>query len=215
GRIADAPAMRWRGCHLDVARRFYSSEEVKQFLAVLAWNKLNVLHWHLSDDEAWRVEIAAYPALTETVAFRGYGAAIPPLLGSGPEASGGYYTQDAVRDIVDLADDFGIEVVPEIDMPGHCYALLQALPELRDRKEQGTYLSIQGFPDNCLNPGVGRVYTAVEAILGELCELFPSPYFHGGADEVPTDAWAGSPLARGLGDKLETPGTAALQAHFL
>ncbi len=77
GRIEDSPAMRWRGCHLDVARRFYSSEEIKQFLAVLAWNKLNVFHWHLSDDEAWRVEIEAYPALTDKSAWRGYGMASP------------------------------------------------------------------------------------------------------------------------------------------
>ena len=215
GRIEDRPAMRWRGCHLDVARRFYSSEEIKQFLSILCWNKLNVLHWHLSDDEAWRVEIDAYPALTETAAWRGYGQAIPPLLGAGPEPSGGYYTQDAVRDIVDLAEDFGIDVVPEIDMPGHCYALLQVLPELRDKNEPGTGKSIQAFPNNSLNPGVGAVYTAVETILGELVELFPSQYFHVGADEVPANAWETSPLAQGLLQKLDGDGTAALQAHFL
>lgn len=215
GRIEDEPAMRWRGCHLDVARRFYSSEEVKQFLCVLAWNKLNVFHWHLSDDEGWRVEIDAYPQLTEKAAWRGYGMAIPPLLGSGPEPTGGYYSKDAVRDIVDLAEDFGIDVVPEIDVPGHCFALLQALPELRDRGENGLYHSIQSFPNNCLNPGVGAVYTAIEKIFDELCELFPSPYFHVGADEVPAEAWSSSPLANGLREKLGTSGAAGLQAHFL
>lgn len=215
GRIEDRPAMRWRGCHLDVARRFYSSEEIKQFLSVMCWNKLNVFHWHLSDDEAWRVEIDAYPALTENAAWRGHGKMLPPLLGSGPEPYGGYYTKDTVRDIVDLAQDFGIDVVPEIDMPGHCYALLAALPELADRKETGVYHSIQGFPNNCLNPGVGAVYTAIEAILSELVDLFPSQYFHVGADEVPPDAWQTSPLAQGLSEKLDASGAAALQAHFL
>ena len=213
GRIEDAPAMRWRGCHLDVARRFYSSEEVKQFLALLAWNKLNVFHWHLSDDEGWRVEIDAYPALTEKAAWRGYGAALPPLLGSGPELTGGYYTKDAVRDIVDLAEDFGIDVVPEIDVPGHCYGLLQALPELRDKGENAPYRSIQSFPNNCLNPGVGAVYTAIETIFGELCELFPSPYFHVGADEVPAGAGRVA-QGQGAGRKLGDGSTAALQAHF-
>lgn len=215
GRIVDEPAMRWRGCHLDVARRFYSGEEVKQFIAILAWNKLNVFHWHLSDDEAWRVEIEAYPELTEAGAWRGYGKSIPPLLGSGPEPTGGYYTKDAIRDIVDLAEDFGVEIVPEIDMPGHCYALLQAIPSLRDAGENGLYHSIQGFPNNCLNPGVTAVYPAVETIIDELIDLFPSRYFHIGADEVPAGAWASSPKARALGGKLGETGSSALQAHFL
>ncbi len=215
GRIEDRPRMRWRGCHLDVARRFYSSEEIKQFLCILAWNKLNVFHWHLSDDEAWRVEVNAYPALTGRAAWRGHGEAIPPLLGSGPERTGGHYTQDAVRDIVDLAQDFGIEVVPEIDIPGHCYALLQALPELVDLDESGQYGSIQHFPNNCLNPAVEAVYHTLEAIFGELCELFPSRYFHVGADEVPADAWHGSPLANRLRADLGVAGAAPLQAHLL
>ena len=214
GRIEDAPQHRWRGCHLDVARRFYSNEEVKQFLAVMAWIKLNVFHWHLSDDDAWRVEIDAYPELTEVgVARLRHGAAAAPRLRAG--TTGGYYSKNAVRDIVDLAEDFGIDVVPEIDVPGHCYAMLQALPELRDRGENGLSQSIQSFPNNCLNPAVGQVYTAIEAIFAELCELFPSPYFHVGADEVPADAWASSPLANGLREKLGVTGAAGLQAHFL
>jgi hexosaminidase len=215
GRIADEPAMAWRGSHLDVARRFFSGEEVKQFIAILAWNKLNVLHWHLSDDEAWRVEIEAYPELTDIGAWRGYGMAVPPLLGSGPEPTGGYYTKEAIRDIIDLAEDFGVEVVPEIDMPGHCYAMLQAIPSLRDAGENGLYHSVQGFPNNCLNPGVTAVYPAIETILAELVELFPSRYFHVGADEVPAEAWASSPKARKLNEKLDASGTASLQAHFL
>jgi hexosaminidase len=215
GRIDDAPEMRWRGCHLDVARRFYSSEEIKQFIAILAWNKLNVFHWHLSDDEAWRVEIEAYPQLTDIGAWRGYGMAIPPLLGSGPEPAGGYYTKDAIRDIVDLAEDFGVDVVPEIDVPGHCYAMLQAIPSLRDAGENGLYHSIQSFPNNSLNPGVTAVYPAIETIIEEMIELFPSRYFHVGADEVPSDAWQSSPKAKALGQKLGAKSAASLQAHFL
>jgi hexosaminidase len=184
-------------------------------VALLAWNKLNVLHWHLSDDEAWRVEIEAYPELTDIGAWRGYGMAVPPLLGSGPEPTGGYYTKEAIRDIIDLAEDFGVEVVPEIDMPGHCYAMLQAIPSLRDAGENGLYHSVQGFPNNCLNPGVTAVYPAIETILAELVELFPSRYFHVGADEVPAEAWASSPKARKLNEKLDASGTASLQAHFL
>ncbi|MGN6490040.1 MAG: beta-N-acetylhexosaminidase [Devosia sp.] len=215
GRIEDAPRYRWRGCHLDVARRFYSTDDVAQFIALLAWNKLNVLHWHLSDDEAWRVEIDAYPALTQQAAWRGHGLSIPPLLGSGPEPSGGYYSKAEVRELVALAAGFGIEVVPEIDVPGHCYALVQAVPALRDAGENGLYHSIQSFPNNCLNPGVEATYGVIETIFGELVELFPSRWFHVGADEVPHDAWETSPAARALAARLGTEGTAPLQAHFL
>lgn len=215
GQIVDRPAMGWRGCHLDVARRFYGRDEVERFLAIMAWNKLNVFHWHLSEDEAWRVEIDAYPQLTAVGAWRGYGEAIPPLLGSGPERSGGYYSKDDVRAIVALAAQFGIDVVPEIDVPGHSYALLTALPQLRDPGENGLYHSIQYFPNNCLNPGVEETYAALETIFAELLELFPSRYFHVGADEVPEDAWQTSPKAQALARKLGATGPAPLQAHLL
>lgn len=215
GSIEDSPAMRWRGCHLDVARRFFARGEVEQFLALLAWNKLNVLHWHLSDDEAWRVELQSYPELTDIGAWRGYGMAIPPLLGSGPEPSGGSYSKEDVRAIVALAASFAIDVVPEIDMPGHCYAMLQALPQLRDAGENGTYSSIQSFPNNSLNPAVETVYPVLETILHELIELFPSRYFHVGADEVPEDAWATSAAANRMRTERGVSGAAPLQAAFL
>ncbi|HEV2518474.1 MAG TPA: beta-N-acetylhexosaminidase [Devosia sp.] len=215
GRIEDAPVMAWRGSHLDVARRYYARDEVERFIAILAWNKLNVLHWHLSDDESWRVEIDAYPQLTGKGAWRGYGMPVPPLLGSGPERTGGYYSKADIRAIVGFATGVGVDVVPEIDMPGHCYALLQAIPALRDPGENAPYFSIQSFPNNCLNPGVEATYGVVETILAEMAELFPSRYFHVGADEVPHDAWESSPAARALSAKLGTTGTAPLQAHFL
>lgn len=215
GSIDDAPAMGFRGCHLDVARRFYSVAEIERFLAILAWNKLNRFHWHLSDDEAWRVEIAAYPRLTEIGAWRGHGMALPPLLGSGPEKSGGYYTRADVARIVALATRLGIEIIPEIDVPGHCYAMLEALPELKDPGENGLYHSIQSFPNNCLNPSVPGVYAAIETIFGEMVEMFPSRWFHVGADEVPKDAWGSSPIANAMRGKLGVTGANELQAHFL
>lgn len=211
GRIADTPAMGWRGLHLDVARRFYGAAEIRRLLAILAWNKLNRFHWHLCDDEAWRVEIDAYPALTEIGAWRGEGLAIPPLLGSGAERSGGYYSKAAIRDIVRQARDFGIEIVPEIDMPGHCHALQMAIPELRDPQERGSYHSVQGFADNCLNPAREATYRVVETILAELIALFPFRTIHIGADEVPLGAWSGSPEA--LEKLSEIAGKDAAEAH--
>lgn len=215
GRIEDRPAMAWRGSHLDVARRYYARDEVERFIAILAWNKLNVLHWHLSDDESWRVEIDAYPQLTGKGAWRGYGMPVPPLLGSGPERTGGYYSKADIRDIVAFAGEVGVDVVPEIDMPGHCYAMLQAIPALRDPGENAPYYSIQSFPNNCLNPAVEATYGVVEAIIDEMVELFPSRYFHVGADEVPEDAWHSSPAANKLRKQLGVTGAAPLQARFL
>ncbi|GMB79877.1 beta-N-acetylhexosaminidase [Shinella zoogloeoides] len=240
GTITDAPAMGWRGLHLDVARQFYGTAEIRKLLSILAWNKLNRFHWHLSDDEAWRVEIDAYPALTEIGAWRGHGLAIPPLLGTAPERSGGYYSKPAIRGIVAHAKGLGIEVVPEIDVPGHSYALLQAIPELRDPGERSGYHSVQAFPDNCLNPAREKTYEVLETIFRELIDLFPFRTIHVGADEVPLGAWSGSPEALDrlrslagaemaeahaarlnaaghshLADAIEGSGAAVLQAFFL
>ena len=211
GEIRDEPSLNWRGCHLDVARQFYASAEVEKFLRILAWNKLNRFHWHLSDDEAWRVEIAAYPELTGVGAWRGHGLAVPSLLGSGAARSGGYYTKATIRHIVALAGRLGIEVVPEIDVPGHSFAMLQALPHLRDPGEHGEYFSVQGFPNNCLNPAREETYRVLETIFDELIELFPFKVIHVGADEVPLGAWSGSPQA--LQRLAAIAGEAAAQSH--
>lgn len=240
GTISDRPRMGWRGSHIDVARQFYTSEEIARLVAIMAWNKLNVLHWHLSDDEAWRVEIDAYPALTQIGAWRGHGLPIPPLLGSGAARTGGYYTKAAIRDLVALADSLAIRVVPEIDIPGHCFAMLAAIPDLRDPGETGEYTSVQGFPNNCLNPARPETYPILETILDEIIALFPARIVHVGADEVPLAAWSGSPLAlerlrriggaaladrhaaltnttgnHGGADAIEGSATARLQAEFL
>jgi len=205
GTITDEPAFEFRGSHLDVARQFYTGAEVMRLIKLMSWNKMNKFHWHLTEDEAWRLEIDAYPQLTEIAAWRGHGKALPPLLGSGPQPTGGYYSKDVVRQVVALADSLGIAVIPEIDMPGHFYAALQALPELRDPAEKGEYQSVQGFPNNSLNPAHEPVYKFVEKVVDEVLELFPANIFHLGADEVPLAAWSGSPLALDMIEKLAGP----------
>ncbi len=211
GSIADAPSLSWRGAHLDVSRQFYSTGEIKAFLRILAWNKMNRFHWHLSDDESWRIEIDAYPALTEIGAWRGHGLKVPALLGSGPEPTGGYYTKAAIREIVAHASALGIAVVPEIDVPGHCYAMLKAIPELVDPGETGEYASVQGFPNNCINPALPATYPIIETIFDEIIALFPSNIIHIGADEVPIGAWSGSPAA--LARLEAVAGKAVAEAH--
>ncbi len=195
--IEDAPEHGWRGTHLDVARQYYPPDELARFIATLAWNRINRFHLHLTDDEAWRFELPAYPELTARGAWRGHGLAIPPLLGSGAARHGGAYSRAELAALVALAGRFGITVVPEIDVPGHCFAALAALPWLRDPGETGEYWSIQAFPNNSLNPAVPAMLPFVEAAFGELLDIFPGKWVHVGADEVPHDAWTTSPLATG------------------
>jgi len=196
-KISDAPAFDWRGAQLDVSRQFFSPDEIRHFLAGMAWAKLNRFHWHLSDDEGFRIEIKAFPALTQIGACRGYGQEIPPQLGDGPAGQAGFYTQLQVQEIICLAADLNIEVMPEIDMPGHATAILRALPYLADPDETAnSYRSVQSFYNNALNPAMPQVEHFVDAVLAELTALFPFGIFHIGGDEVPENAWTGSPVAQ-------------------
>ncbi len=209
GVIEDAPRFGWRGVHLDVARQFYALAELERFLAVLAWNKVNRLHLHLTDDEGWRFEVRAYPELTAIGGYRGFGLPVPPLLGSGAAREGGFYTQAELRLLVALAADWQIQIVPEVDVPAHCYAALAALPWLRDADERGAYLSVQDFPNNALNPAVPEVVRFVETVFAELMDVFPGSVVHLGGDEVAAEAWASSPRAQAMG------GAKLLQAGLL
>ena len=215
GSIDDAPEYGWRGVHLDVARQFYEIDELRRLLAVMAWNKMNRFHLHLTEDEAWRWEVSAYPELVAKGAFRGHGLALPPLLGSGAEPYGGSYSKPELRSLVALADTLAIEIMPEIDVPGHCFAAVEALPWLRDPGENGEYRSTQGFPNNCLSPAVPRTASFIDTLFDELMELFPGRFIHVGGDEVPDDAWSSSPLARARLAELGGEGASALQADFL
>lgn len=214
GRIEDAPRFSFRGAHIDLARQWYSYDELMDFAAITAWNKLNRLHLHLTEDEAWRMEIAAYPELTEIGAFRGAGLPLPPLLGAPPQRSGGFYTRRQLIDLVAFARHCGMETIPEIDVPGHCYAVLVALPRLKDRGENAEYRSIQGFPNNSLNNAVPEVREFADTVFDELMAVFPGKWIHVGADEVPDDAWLGSPAAKARMAEIGG-GVPELQADFL
>ncbi|RUM09386.1 beta-N-acetylhexosaminidase [Rhizobium chutanense] len=210
GTIADQPRHAWRGCHLDVSGRFYPVADVMRLIDILAWNKLNIFHWHLSDDEAWRLEIKAYPQLTET-----HGTPIPAF-GDGPEAPAVRYSQDDVARIVAHAASLHVEVVPEIDIPGHSAAALSALPDLVDRQEPpGSYRSPQGYANNALNPAVEFTYEFLGKVLDEMVALFPCEYVHIGGDEVAHGAWLSSPACKALMKREKLAGTAELQSYLL
>lgn len=216
GTIADKPRYSWRGCHLDVSRQFYPAADIKRLIDILAWFKLNIFHWHLTDDEAWRLEIKAYPQLTTTGVVRGPDEPLLPQLGNGAEPVGGFYSQDDVRDIVAHAGTLSVEVVPEIDIPGHNSATLAALPDLTDGQEAPeSYHSVQGYPNNALNPAVPLTYEFLEKVFDEMVELFPSSYLHIGGDEVANGSWLASPLAKTLMEREGISGTFALQSYFL
>lgn len=216
GEIADAPHHPWRGCHLDTARQFFTAADLHRFLDILAWHRINVFHWHLTDDEAWRLEIPGLPQLVETGASCGPGQALPPHVGVGPGGASGHYRAHEVRGLVAHAADLGITILPEIDLPGHCCALLSALPDLIDPEETaGAYLSVQGYWNNALNPGNPAVWPVLERILDTVCDLFPGEFVHLGGDEVAPGAWMGSPMCRALMAREGLADTGAVQGWFM
>lgn len=193
--VADKPVHSWRGMHLDVSRQVYTRQAVLDFLDILAWHKLNRFHWHLTDDEGWRLQSLAYPRLTGIGAFRGHGLSLLPQHGSGAEPYGGFFSINDVKAILAHARELHIEIIPEIDVPGHCHAALMAIPELLDPGAMAGGASVQGYVNNALNPGLMATWTFLETIFGEVADLFPGPFVHIGGDEVAHGAWDGSRAA--------------------
>ncbi|MNS55603.1 Beta-hexosaminidase [compost metagenome] len=214
--VEDAPRFGFRGIFLDCARHFHSIATLKRLLKQMSLYKFNRFHWHLTDDEGWRLEIKAFPQLTEVAAWRGHGLAVDPQLSGGPEPYGGYYTQSEVRELVAYGAGLGITIIPEIDIPGHCHAAIKALPELlREEADSSRYLSVQYFDDNVLNPALPGTYRFLEAVIDEVCALFPGTQVHMGGDEVPTGVWTDSPACQQLMAEQGYSDCRELQGHLL
>lgn len=193
--IDDRPAFSWRGLHLDVCRHFFSVAEVKKILRVMSFYKLNVFHWHLTDDQGWRIEISSYPELTRVGSRRketrvGHAASGPPIRDGIPH--GGFYSKEDIRSVVAFADSLGIMVVPEIEMPGHAQAAIAAYPWLGVHGKNPGVWTDWGVSPHILAPS-DSVFQFLEAVLGEVIELFPSGYIHIGGDEAIKDQWKSSP----------------------
>ena len=194
--VCDAPRYSWRSFMLDCSRHFWSLDHIKFTLDILASLKMNVFHWHLCDDQGWRVEIKKYPILTEKGAVR-KGTCQSPLQSidkektyeDGVYGEGLYYTQDDVREIVAYAAERNITVIPEIDVPGHASAIIACMPELSCDDRIIDVEPRFGILDSILCCARPRVYEVLFDIFDELCELFPAPYFHIGGDEVVPTAW--------------------------
>ena len=194
--LTDAPRFRYRGMLLDVARTWQGPEAVKRFIDRLAYHRINKLHLHLADDEGWRIEIESHPELTEIGGFRGGDSPVRAVYGKWDEKYGGYFTQEEMRDLIAFAAARNIEIIPEIDLPGHSRNIASVHPEIRCNYPPDT-LSTNGY-DYRSAWCVAREenYALLADILGEICELFPSEYIHIGGDEVDATQWEHCPDCR-------------------
>ena len=214
--ISDAPRFKYRGMMLDCSRHFHPVDRVKRLINQLAHYKFNTFHWHLTDDEGWRIEIKAFPQLTTIGAKRSIDSALKPQFSHIDTAYSGFYSQDEIRDIVAFASQRGITIIPEIDVPGHCRAAMKSLPELLvDPHDQSQYRSIQNYTDNVLSPALPGTYEFLGKVLEEVADLFPAPWVHIGADEVPDGVWEKSEKCQALMKEHGYNDTKELQGHLL
>jgi hexosaminidase len=214
--IDDVPRFPYRGLHLDVGRHFFSVDFIKRYLDILAAYKMNVFHWHLTEDQGWRIEIQGYPRLTEVGSCRSetiVEKSFDPYVGDGTEYCG-FYTQEEIREVVAYARDRFIMVIPEIEMPGHSVAALAAYPELACTEGPFQVATRWGVTRDIYCPRE-ETFEFLQNVLTEVMELFPSPYIHIGGDEAPKDRWEESEVAQevirreGLADEDE------LQSWFI
>ena len=231
-KILDYPRFGWRGILLDVSRNFFSKEEVKLFIQQMAKYKYNTFHWHLTDDEGWRIEIQSLPKLTGVGAWRvprtgHFGDRAAPKPGEAA-TEGGFYTQDDIREVIAFARERFVTIVPEIDVPGHSMAALAAYPELSCNKDTNTRVNpgahfaewyangtFKMLIENTLNPSDEKVYTFLEKVFGEVAALFPGPYVHVGGDECYKGYWAQDAGCKRLMKQLNIRHVEDLQGYFM
>ncbi len=218
--IEDKPRFSWRGSHLDVARHFLPKEFLLKHLDLMALHKLNVFHWHLTEDQGWRIEIKKYPKLVEVGAWRKDSALGPPP----PERPrkwkfrgkphGGYYTQEEAREVVAYAAERFITVVPEIEMPGHARAAIAAYPELGNTGKPIEVATSWGIFEEIFNVE-DRTLKFLQDVLDEILAIFPSKFIHVGGDEVPKKEWKESPAAQARMKALGLKTEEELQSWFI
>ena len=210
--IVDEPRYAWRGLMLDSSRHFQSPAFVHSMIDWMAWHKLNILHWHLTDDQGWRIEIRKYPRLTSVGAWR-----IPAVVPGTPAPGryGGFYSQDEVRNIVRFAATRNVQIIPEIDMPGHAQAAIAAYPALGslDAKPTLPVSNRWGVHTHLFNLEPAT-FEFLENVLGEILQLFPSRFIHIGGDEAVKDEWNASAQVQARARKLGIHDAAALQVYF-
>ncbi len=193
--INDEPRFQYRGMHLDVTLHFFPVSFVKKFINMMAQYKLNTFHWHLTEDQGWRIEIKKYPELTKSGAWRAQtligSAQKDDPIGYDNTPHGGFYNQDEIRDVIKYASERHITIIPEIELPGHCISALVAYPDLACGDNPGPFKTIEswGIYEDVFCAGKESTFEFLENVLTEVMELFPSKYIHIGGDEVPKTRW--------------------------
>lgn len=215
--IRDYPRFKWRGMHLDVSRHFFPKEFIKRYIDFLALYKMNMFHWHLTDDQGWRIEIKKYPKLTEIGSWRngtliGHYSQFPHRYDS--TRYGGYYTQDDIKEIVEYAEKRYITIVPEIEMPGHSLAALASYPEFSCTGGPFEVANEWGVFEDVYCPR-DETFKFLEDVLTEVMELFPGKYIHVGGDEVPKDSWKQCKDCQELMKKEGLKDENELQSYFI
>ena len=204
--ITDAPRFVWRGIMLDPCRHFIPADAVKKHIDVLASYKINRVHWHLTDDQGWRIEIKKYPKLTETGSKRTEGDG---------SVHQGFYTQEEIKEIVEYARERHIDIVPELEIPGHELAAISAYPELSCQGDSTSPRIIWGVEDIVMCPGKEKMFDFLQDVIDEMVPLFPSAYFHIGGDECPRKAWEKCPLCQARMKDLGYEKEAQLQSYII
>ena len=231
-KITDYPRFGWRGIMLDVSRNFFTKAEVKKYIDDIARSKYNVFHWHLTDDEGWRIEIKSLPKLTEVGAWRvpragHFGEREMPK--SGEKATvGGFYTHEDIKEVVKYAQERNVTIVPEIDVPGHSLAAIAAYPELSTKKDPASFVNpgaklsdwygngtFRMNYENALNPSDEKVYEFLDKVMTEVAALFPSQYIHVGGDECYKGYWSADAGCQALMKKLNIRHVEDLQGYFM
>lgn len=221
GKVAASPRFAYRGMHSDVVRHWFPEDYMKKYIDLMAFHGMNILHWHLSDDQGWRIEIKRFPELTEIGSYRdGTMVGRDTSVFDGVPVSG-YFTQDEIREVVKYAADRYITVIPEIDIPGHMMAALHCFPQLGCTGGPYEVSKIWGVMPDILCAGNEDTFTFLEGVFSEICEMFPSGYIHIGGDEAPRVRWEACPKcqarikAEGLRDDASSSAEAKLQSYFM
>lgn len=204
--IEDTPRFGWRGMHLDVSRHFFSIDFIKKQLDILSLFKINKFHWHLTDDQGWRIEIKKYPKLTSVGSIR---------KNDDGSVHQGYYTQEEIKEVVQYAKDRFIDVVPEFDTPGHAAAILASYPELSCKEKKYEVRNLWGVESSILCAAKEETYTFIEDVIAEMTALFPYEYYHMGGDEVPKDQWKNSVECQELIKREALKDEKGLQSYFM
>jgi len=204
--IEDRPRFAWRGCMLDTSRHFYTVAFIKKLIDLASLHHLNVFHWHLTDDQGWRLPVDKYPGLTETGAWR------DDRRSTWGSTVGGFYSKEDIREIVAFAAERQVQVVPEVDLPGHASAILAAYPGLGCTGGPYRVEDRFGIFEDVLCAGNDDIFTLFEAVFDSLAELFPSPYVHIGGDEVKFGRWEACPKCRARMQELSLDTTQQLQS---